>query len=127
MGPKKKTIFNNDWLHDPRLEYIESVPKDPHSGYCKLCCKIFDLSNMGIRALVSHVGGKKHERRLENAKQSKSIQLHFPTSNTTHQVKFISRQKLKFKKIFCTYPHPPPLFICFAVRLPIKTGEKLVD
>lgn len=42
-------------------EWVRPSPKgDKTSAYCKLCNKVFDVSNMGRQALVSHAKSKKH-------------------------------------------------------------------
>ena len=34
---------------------------------CKLCCKTFDIGNMGIAALESHAKGDKHKMKLSSS------------------------------------------------------------
>lgn len=57
---KDKCIFNDSWLSDQRFsEWLKKATA--YRAYCKLCAKDFDISNMGVSALVSHAGGKKHQ------------------------------------------------------------------
>ena len=60
MSKKKdKCVFNESWLVDERFSgWIKKINK--WRAYCSCCAKDFDISNMGVSALVSHTGGKKH-------------------------------------------------------------------
>ena len=42
--------------------------ESPFKAYCKLCTNTIDLSNMGKRALTSHVRSKSHKK-AESLKQ----------------------------------------------------------
>jgi len=39
--------------------WLGSVPNNAHFAFCNVCSKKISLSNMGKRALTSHMGGKK--------------------------------------------------------------------
>ena len=60
--PKKKDfcLSNNNWLQDQRFSswFTKSTLKG--RAHCSICCKDFDISNMGVSGLVSHATGKKH-------------------------------------------------------------------
>lgn len=63
MGNSKKTFFNPVWLQKQDYKaWLAPVPTDKSSAQCKLCQKIFSLSNMGEPALVSHMSSQKHKK-----------------------------------------------------------------
>ena len=66
---KDKCIFNENWLVDPRFKSWLKRLENKWTAYCKFCKKKFDISNMGISALTSHLSGQKHS---EIASQRKS-------------------------------------------------------
>jgi len=47
-------------LADPEFAPCLQQEKNDSKGYCKLCKKSFNLSNMGIGALKSHMKNKQH-------------------------------------------------------------------
>ncbi len=58
----KKTSFNHEWLLKDKFKwYVAPVEHDPYSVNYKSCQKNFALSNMGEKALTSHIEGKKHK------------------------------------------------------------------
>lgn len=74
MSTNKKTLFNSNWLlKDTFKTWVAPVEKDRTSAHCKLCCKNFDLSNMGEQALVSHMNGKKHQKAYQSSQCSSSL------------------------------------------------------
>ena len=76
MSAKFKTEFNNELLTDSAFaSWLQAVPADPQRARCTLCCKTFDLSNMGRQAIVSHKAGVKHQRNSSTA--TKQHQLTF--------------------------------------------------
>lgn len=74
MANSKKTTFKAEWLTNPQFKFLESVPGNPNAAYCKLCFKRIDLSNMGRRAVTSHVEGKKHSSKIQEAQTSNLLQ-----------------------------------------------------
>lgn len=63
------TYFNKDWLKLDK--YKDWLEEDNDSGHakCKVCSppkNRFVLSNMGERALISHMKGKKHIQRMQD-------------------------------------------------------------
>lgn len=56
-----KCSFSDIWLVKDKYQLWLTKDTDPRRAKCKLCCKTFDISNMGEAALASHMKGKKHE------------------------------------------------------------------
>ena len=75
----KKTLFANAWLTDPRFSSWVSKSTDFTKANWKLFKKDFSLSNMGIKALVSHANGSNH---LKNVKHKEEIQNVFSKTAT---------------------------------------------
>lgn len=70
----KKTSFSHEWLlMDKFKSWVAPVERDSFSAKCKLCQKMFALSNMGEQALISHMPGKKHKNAV-SAFQSLSME-----------------------------------------------------
>lgn len=60
--------FNPSWMTDPQYSsWIAKVPKNPHQARCTACNKDFNLGNMGIGAIKSHMKGKKHLFRTQSS------------------------------------------------------------
>lgn len=73
--PKKrlgKTVFNDDWLLKPGFFWINKG-KIETEAFCTICTKTFQLSNMGIIDLKSHVEGSKHDKKILARRSSASI------------------------------------------------------
>ena len=78
MSKKKKgkCIFSGDWLVDDRFtEWIEKS-NSKWKARCKFCSKDFDISSMGVSALTSHIGGKKHSE-IASLRKSQSGAMFF--------------------------------------------------
>lgn len=72
----KKCQFQDDWLQDCLFrDVIKKCKNNNFAAYCILCCKEIRLSNMGKAAIISHIQGKKHEKRIISKKQSYGIRL----------------------------------------------------
>ena len=56
---KMATYFKEEWLSDPLFEKWLVKGADKKSAKCKTCQVQFNLSNMGRRAVTSHMEGKK--------------------------------------------------------------------
>ena len=67
---KKVCRFNEQWLNDDRFKAWLQKDKSVTSARCKLCSISFNLSNMGISAVISHSSGKKHLQNVEISKAS---------------------------------------------------------
>lgn len=67
----KKTVFNEDWLR--KFTWIRRAP-DPHSALCIMCNKTFSLSNMGMRAVTSHLDSIKHKKLFSSSQTSMSLE-----------------------------------------------------
>ena len=61
MTPVKNTNFNFSWLGIPEYANWLISTNDSGSAGCKYCKSTFTLSNMGKRALDSHMKGKRHK------------------------------------------------------------------
>lgn len=56
-----KCKFRNKWLENPNYSWwLKPVPKDDHEAYCAVCCKVFKLGTMGIKAVDCHMQSAKH-------------------------------------------------------------------
>ena len=65
MDKKAITCFSRDWFKDPDFEdWIASASSNTEAR-CWICCKNFELSNMGRQAPVSHANGKKHKLHVD--------------------------------------------------------------
>lgn len=58
MAPKKKTNFSKSW--EEKYGWVQEVADSKNDAWCKICKKMFSLSNMGEYALISHMQSKKH-------------------------------------------------------------------
>ena len=65
-----KCTFTNKWVTNPTYSAWISKDKDPHKAKCVVCCKSFDISNMGEAAVKSHMSGKKHEQNTKAITES---------------------------------------------------------
>lgn len=83
----KQTTFQPDWVNDPLFApWLEKVPQNPKVAKCKICCKIFNLSNMGRRAVTSHMNGDKHKKASNALIHSASLECFIKTENKSPQV-----------------------------------------
>ena len=57
------------WLQEPEFAAWLQQTIDGRKGYCKLCRKLFYISNMGIGAVESHIKSKQHNQIMKH-KQS---------------------------------------------------------
>ena len=63
----KKTFFQDHWLYEPAFNsWLEKVNNDLRLFQCKFCKSQNSLSNMGKRAIISHMEGKKHKNLPSN-------------------------------------------------------------
>ena len=65
----KRCHFREIRLQEPEFAAWLQQKKDDSKGYCKLCRKLFDISNMGIGAVKSHMKSKQHNQIMKH-KQS---------------------------------------------------------
>ena len=57
-----QTFFCKDWLQHPDYkDWLGAVPDNRKVARCTTCSKTFELSNMGVGAIKSHMDGKKHK------------------------------------------------------------------
>ena len=57
---RKETHFQDSWLYKEEFQEWLVKGKENTQAKCRRYQKIIELSNMGIQAMRSHVGGKKH-------------------------------------------------------------------
>ena len=58
----EKTFFQDCWLIDPTFNsWLEKVNSDLIIFQCQFCKSQNSLSNMGKRAIISHMEGKKQK------------------------------------------------------------------
>ncbi|KAK5648365.1 hypothetical protein RI129_003257 [Pyrocoelia pectoralis] len=74
---QKKCVFNKDWIN-PELNpdwsvMFSEVNSNMYQVFCRICSKVFELSNMGRQAITSH---------LKSIKQKKIDEKKQPGSNT---------------------------------------------
>lgn len=56
-----KCKFSDKWLENANYSWwLKAVPKDASEAYCAICCKVFKLGTMGIKAVDSHMQSAKH-------------------------------------------------------------------
>ena len=76
-------IFNNNWLSDTRFSSWLAKSSPKWRATCTICCKDFDISNMGVSALSSHAAGKKHRDMVVN-KESCASSFFEPKRSESH-------------------------------------------
>lgn len=81
MAKRKSASFRSEWLTDPTLTWIARVPDDNNSARCCWCNIKFSLSNMGRRAVTSHMVGKKHLQWAESCNSVKVDAFFKPVPN----------------------------------------------
>src|SRR6188508_3396168 len=77
MSKFNKSFFNCEWL-DKTLNpdfasWIKPVANNRHQANCTICLKNFELSNMGRRAVTSHLTSVTHVKRSMSASGCYSI------------------------------------------------------
>ena len=65
----KRCHFREIWLQESEFAAWLQQTKDDSNGCCKLCRKLFDISNMVIGAVKSHMKSKQHNQIMKH-KQS---------------------------------------------------------
>ena len=66
-----KSKFSSLWLADDRVKsWLSPVPARDDRARCTACSVNFDVSNMGVAAVVSHMHGKMIKEKLENKAKS---------------------------------------------------------
>ncbi|KAI8785042.1 Serine/threonine-protein kinase SMG1 [Biomphalaria glabrata] len=81
--PKYLTSFNLAWLKDERFEFWLGKSSMPTKAFCKICAKSFDISNMGERALTSHMKSSKHQHNVKVGSQCLLLTSVFKTKTAT--------------------------------------------
>ena len=81
--------FRKEWL--TKYEYKKWIQEraGDKKAYCKVCTKSVDLSNMGQRALISHMQSKKHSDSVavqSGTSALQCIEACFSTSSTSKAV-----------------------------------------
>ena len=70
MSNPKRSVFNCDWINktlNPEFaSWIKPVAADRHQANCTVCMKNFELSNMGRRAVTSHLKSATHTKRSQS-------------------------------------------------------------
>ena len=64
--PRNRCQFNQKWLIDSHFKTWIAEAETSSMAKCLICGTSFDISNMGITALVSHQSGKKHKEVFKN-------------------------------------------------------------
>ena len=63
---KRKTYFQKSWLDQEQYkDWLAEAPEDTNAK-CKLCKKVFKLSNMAADALKSHANSELHKQEIKN-------------------------------------------------------------
>ena len=66
MSAKKKTYFWKNWFHQQQYkDQLAEAPEDTNAK-CKLCKKVFKLSNMAADVLKSHAYSERHKQEIKN-------------------------------------------------------------
>lgn len=68
-----KTKFQSDWLTDKSFSSWIQAASNQHQARCKLCCKTFELSNMGRQALRSHESSVQHKKNITTSAEQQTI------------------------------------------------------
>ena len=56
--------FNKEWLTGEHKEWLREFTEDKRKAKCLVCKSVFDIGNMGSKALESHSKDKKHTENL---------------------------------------------------------------
>ena len=92
--PKGRSTFQDDWLVKPEYKNWLEKKSDSTIAFCKICKSSISLSSMGNQALVSHMKGKNHNKKLSNVQKTlamdqfvtlKSTPKTLPKPTTTNQ------------------------------------------
>lgn len=96
----KRCVFQDDWLSDPSFSsWIGKIPLNDKVAKCNICNKIFELSNMGRRAVSSHMNGFKHKKKAKailrsvsftNPKESLSADIEMKTTTSDNDIQIAS-------------------------------------
>ena len=93
MKPFKQSYFQNEWLNHtkyPDWGWLRAVDGDNKSGHCVLCCRTFQLLQLGIGAVKSHHKGKNHMQKYNSGKINGTTIGDFiamkPTTSKTQQI-----------------------------------------
>uniref|UniRef100_A0A1B6KAK6 BED-type domain-containing protein n=2 Tax=Graphocephala atropunctata TaxID=36148 RepID=A0A1B6KAK6_9HEMI len=108
----KHTTFQANWLNEPQFnQWLERVPNDITSARCNICKKSFNLSNMGRRAVSSHMSGAKHKNNEKASTTSASMKCYFKAqTNSSPVTKHIESELEPIPSISANpSPVPPPL------------------
>ena len=57
----KKCHFNDSWKELDFASWLDAVADDIHRAYCRTCKKMFDVGNMGVAAVKTHMKSKTHD------------------------------------------------------------------
>ena len=69
---KRLNSFQRDWLQKPDFSsWLVACTGNVHSAKCKLCMKTFDIGNMGVSAVKSHMKSDKHCDLIRQANDTK--------------------------------------------------------
>lgn len=69
-----KSAFKETWLQNEDFsEWLRPVVHDQYAAKCDFCKTVFSLSNMGKRAITSHMMSKKHISIVNAGKKSLSM------------------------------------------------------
>ncbi|XP_067143074.1 uncharacterized protein [Centruroides vittatus] len=85
---RKQTRFNLQWL-DPAIHpefnsWLGTVKDDDTKAFCRICCKVFSLSNMGKCALISHANSSSHvEIKRSKSEQTSLVRFLTPTNSNS--------------------------------------------
>ena len=73
MPKKKKTYFQKCWFSQEQYEdWLAEAPEDTNAK-CKLCKKVFKISNMAANALKSHANSDRHKQEIKNLQAIRSF------------------------------------------------------
>ena len=68
--PRRSNNFQDDWMKKEEfVEWLKPVRSCRDRAHCKLCLKNFDIGNMGISDVVSHMQSTKHKRHCNDQQQ----------------------------------------------------------
>lgn len=74
--------YNEKWTEDPKYWWLRAV-SDPSEARCTVCCKVFKLGTMGIKAVDSHMHSVKHIGFEKARQQQPAISAFCPAASAT--------------------------------------------
>ena len=74
MHKRNATYLNENWFKDSRFSSWIEKGQQNTSAKCKVCCKVIDLSSVGVSSFVLHASGNRHIKAMSSSSPSLSLE-----------------------------------------------------